>query len=81
VLMSAVLLLMAHYTTSRGSEAADAPRLATTDADWQTYGLMIGFGLSIPIFFVTTRAWALWFLVPVIVAQIRRLLRRRQRAG
>jgi uncharacterized membrane protein len=79
VLMSAALLAMAHYTTSRGLQATDAPPLATTDSDWQTFGLILGFGLSIPVFFVTTKAWALWFLLPVVVALLRRLLYRSRR--
>jgi uncharacterized membrane protein len=73
VLTCAALLSMARYVTSHGLQATDAPSLARTHADWQTYGLMIGFGLSIPIFFVTPYAWALWFFVPLIVGQVRRL--------
>jgi uncharacterized membrane protein len=80
VLISAALLSMAHYVTSRGLQATDAPPLAGTDADWQTYGLMLGFGLSIPAFFVTTYAWALWFLVPLLVRQLRRLQHRSHRS-
>jgi uncharacterized membrane protein len=73
VLTSALLLTMAHYVSSRGLLAAEAPPLGGTDTDWQTYGLMLGFGLSIPVFFATTYAWALWFAVPLLVGQFRRL--------
>jgi hypothetical protein len=33
---------------------------------------MLGFGLSIPVFFVTTYGWVLWFAVPVAVIRLRR---------
>lgn len=81
VLTCAVLLSMAHYVTSHGLQATGASVLAGTHADWQTYGLMIGFGLSIPIFFVTIYAWALWFVVPLSVGQLRRLQLRSHRDG
>jgi len=38
--------------------------------------LMAGFGLSIPLFFVTTRAWPLWLIVPPLAGQVSRLRRR-----
>jgi len=38
---------------------------------------MLGFGLSIPVFFVTPSAWVLWIVVPLLVSQWRRLRRRR----
>ena len=37
------------------------------------------FGLSIPVFFITTNAWLLWFALPVLVGQVRRLRRRNPR--
>ena len=75
VLASAALLAMAHRMMSHHLQAPDAP-LAGSDEDWQSYGLMLGFGLSIPVFFITTYAWLLWVLVPLLVAQARRLQRR-----
>lgn len=68
VLTSAVLLAMAHYVNS-ALRAADARLPAGTDADWQAFGLMLGFALSIPVFFATTYAWALWFIVPLLTGR------------
>ena len=38
--------------------------------------LMAGFGLSIPVFFATANAWLLWFIIPLLAAEVRRLQRR-----
>ena len=43
---------------------------------------MIAFGLSIPLFFVTTGAWILWILSPILGGQLQRQrwqLRRQRR--
>ena len=45
----------------------------------QAFRLMLGFGLSIPVFFATTNAWVLWFLIPLLVESLRRSRRRRER--
>jgi predicted MFS family arabinose efflux permease len=37
---------------------------------------MAGFGVSIPVFFVTTYAWVFWIASPVLGAQLRRQRRR-----
>ena len=34
---------------------------------------MAGFGLSVPLFFVTTSAWLLWVIVPLLAGQVSRL--------
>ena len=36
----------------------------------QSLGLMLGFGLSIPVFFATTYGWVLWFAVPLLVNRL-----------
>jgi len=66
---------MLRHMTARG--LADPPSSVADRMAWQAYGLMIGFGLSIPVFFVMTNAWVLWFAGPVVAGQ----LRRRQRRG
>lgn len=72
VLTSAALFVMvrhvvSHHLEEPGSEARDR-----SASDWRTYGPMLGFGLSIPVFFVTTYGWVLWFAVPVVVIRLRR---------
>lgn len=80
-LSSGLLLVMVHYIKSRKLQPGDAPSLAGTDADWQSYGLLFGFGLSIPVFFITSYAWVSWIAGPVISAQLRRRYKRRRRAA
>ena len=77
VVEAGALLAMVRHMVSAGL-ASGASRSALTSVVRQCYVLMIGFGLSIPLFFVTTYAWVLWIIVPVLVGQIRRL---RHRAG
>jgi uncharacterized membrane protein len=76
VLISAALFAMvrhmiSHHLQEPGTEERDA-----SVSDWRTYGPMLGFGLSIPVFFATTYAWVLWIVVPLLVARLRRLPRR-----
>ena len=33
---------------------------------------ILGFGLSIPVFFITTGGWELWFAIPLLAGQLRR---------
>jgi uncharacterized membrane protein YdbT with pleckstrin-like domain len=40
---------------------------------------MLGFGLSIPLFFVTSYAWVIWIVVPLVAGQLGD--RRRKRGG
>ncbi|MGD0704008.1 MAG: TMEM175 family protein [Trebonia sp.] len=80
VLTSAALFVMvrqmiSHQLAEPGSEARDS-----SASDWRTYGPMLGFGLSIPVFFVTTYAWALWIAVPLLFAR-RFPLQRGKRPG
>jgi hypothetical protein len=44
----------------------------------QSFNLILGFGLSIPLFFVTTNAWILWIVVPLVVSRWRHAHRRRR---
>ena len=77
VLSSAALLLTVHHAASHDLEARDAPSLAETQNDWESYGVMAGFALSIPLFLVTSNAWVIWILAPVLVGQIGDRRRRR----
>ena len=75
VLESAALFAMLAHMISHDL-APGAPRRVVTDIARQSYNLIIGFGLSIPVFFVTTYAWVMWIVVPLFVVQWRRLRRR-----
>jgi uncharacterized membrane protein len=79
VLSSAALLLTVHHVTARGLQASGTPRLTETQNDWESYGVMLGFAVSIPLFFVTSNAWVIWIVVPLVVGQLGD--RRRRRSG
>ncbi len=74
VLQAAALLAMLRHMVSRG-QAPGAPRPVVTSMARQCYVLMAGFGLSVPLFFVTTDAWLLWLIVPLLAGQVSRLRR------
>jgi uncharacterized membrane protein len=75
VLQSALLYAMLRHTIANG--LADPPPSVTDRLTRGAYGVMIGFGLSIPVFFITPAGWVLWFASPVVTG----LLRKRQRRG
>jgi uncharacterized membrane protein len=78
---AAALLAIVRHLASHGLEAEETPGGAGTDAGWQAYGSMLGFGLSIPVFFATTYGWVLWIVMPILVARVDRLRRRRAAVG
>ena len=71
------LVAMTHHMASHDLEAEDAAGRAGADSAWQSYGSMLGFGLSIPVFFATTYGWVLWIVIPFLAARVDRLRRRR----
>jgi uncharacterized membrane protein len=79
VLESGAIFAMLAHMRSHGL-APDAPRQMTAATARQSFNVILGFGLSIPVFFVTTSAWVMWILVPLLVSQWRRH-RRRDRGG
>ena len=77
VLESATLLAMVHHMISGRLQEAETPPRIVTDANWQSAGVMLGFGLSIPVFFATNSGWLLWIVIPLLVGQLhRRQIRR-----
>ena len=80
VLQAGALLAMLRHMVSRG-QAPGAPRPVVTGMARQCYVLMAGFGLSVPLFFVTTDAWLLWVIVPLLAGQVSRLRRRDSRGS
>jgi uncharacterized membrane protein len=68
--------MIAHHLLEPGSESREG-----SDWDWRAYGPMLGFGLSIPVFFVTPYAWVLWIVLPPLVERFRRVARRDQPPG
>ena len=79
LLASVALFAMLQHMISHG-QAPDTPPLTVTNMTWASYGVMLGFGLSIPVFFATTYAWLLWIIIPMLVARLRRLQHRNRRS-
>jgi uncharacterized membrane protein len=77
-LASAVLLMMLRHMITR-HQAPGIPEPVVIDNSWQTYGLLFGFGLSIPVFFVTTYGWVVWVVGPLLVHRLYRLRHGKQR--
>jgi uncharacterized membrane protein len=81
VIESGALLAMLRHMVARG-HLSDAGRASVGGVTRQRYVMMTGFGLSIPFFFVTTYAWLLWIIVPVLAGPLSRLRgRNRRRPG
>jgi uncharacterized membrane protein len=74
VLESSMVYAMLRHLTAR--RLVDAPRRVIDSMTRKSYGLILGFGLSIPVFFVTTYGWLLWIAGPVVVGELRRRQRR-----
>ncbi len=69
---SVIMLLILRHIASRRL-APDGPAPGSTPMAWRSYALALGFGLSVPVFFVTSYAWVLWVVVPLVVRGVRRL--------
>jgi uncharacterized membrane protein len=77
VVSSAALLLIVHNVAAHAEQAPGTPPLADTYNDWASYGAMLGFALSIPIFFLTYNAWLVWIVTPFVVARLASWQRKR----
>jgi len=71
---SALLLLLQRHLVSR-RQAPATPAASAANLTWQSYGQMLGFGLSIPLLFVWKLAWLLWIVVPLVVDRVSRRFR------
>lgn len=69
---------MLRHMTSH-DQAPGIPEPVVIDNTWQSYGLLVGFGLSIPVFFVTTYGWVAWIAGPLLVHRLYRLRHRKRR--
>jgi TMEM175 potassium channel family protein len=78
-LLAAVFLfaMLRHMTAYL--ETTGAARPAVSSMAWQSIDLMLGFGVSIPLLFVTSYAWVLWFAVPAVVIRLRHRARAAER--
>ncbi len=77
LLESAMVYAMLRHLISH--RLADIPPQFAGKQASDAHDLMIGFGLSIPFFFVTTYAWLLWFLIPQLAVRLRQRWNRNRR--
>jgi uncharacterized membrane protein len=77
VLTSLTLVVMVRHLIAHDQLEPDTPPKVVTHQIRQSYGTMMGFGSSIPVFFATRNAWVLWIIVPILYARIRWLVGRR----
>jgi uncharacterized membrane protein len=74
---AAALFAMARHMASHDLGREDASGPAGAESGWESYGTILGFGLSIPVFFATTYGWVLWIVIPFLAARVDQLRRRR----
>jgi hypothetical protein len=74
---SGLMLVMLRHLVARG-QAPGLPSALVTDTTWQAFALVLGFALSVPVFFATTYGWIAWIVVPIAVRQAYRLRHRGQ---
>jgi uncharacterized membrane protein len=72
------LFAMTRHMAAHDLGAREAEGQAVDNSD--LYGTMLGFGLSIPVFFATTYGWVLWIALPALVGRVNRNRRRRRGA-
>jgi uncharacterized membrane protein len=77
VLESGMVYAMLRHMIARG--LADPPRPVVASMTWKYASVILGFGLSIPVFFVVTEGWLLWALGPVLAGLLRRRRHRSHR--
>jgi uncharacterized membrane protein len=77
VLESVALLLMVRRLDSQHFLAPGTPSRVVSSVVGQSWALILGFGLSIPLFFATANAWVLWILGPLLVRRARKIHHRR----
>jgi uncharacterized membrane protein len=77
ILESGMLYAMLRHLVA--SRLADPPRSVTNGMARKSGSVILGFGLSIPVFFVTTDGWLLWLTGPVLAGLLRQRQRRNRR--
>ncbi|SDI91868.1 Protein of unknown function [Frankineae bacterium MT45] len=77
VVASSIFLIMVHHVVSSGLSSDDTPAELFSTQCWGLAGVLIAFGLSIPLFLVLRDAWLVWIVVPIGLGQIRGVRRRR----
>jgi uncharacterized membrane protein len=77
-LVSLTMVAMLRHMIAR-DQVPGMPKRFATETVWQSVALAAGFGLSIPVFFVTTYGWVIWVAVPRLAWRGYRLRHRTDR--
>jgi hypothetical protein len=72
LLDSVLLVAMLRRMATRRMLAGVSPRLLTA-MTWRNLSPGLAFGVSIPVFFVTTYGWVAWFAVPLALHRLHRI--------
>jgi uncharacterized membrane protein len=72
LLDSAIMLAMLRHLVTHRQLAGLKPRVLTA-MTWRNLSPALAFGLSIPVFFITSFGWVTWFVVPAALARLHRL--------
>lgn len=72
VVSNAAILVIARRIVSQRLYRPGVDSARVTAAYWPCYGVIVGFGLSIPVFFATRFGWVLWIVGPVAIARLGR---------
>jgi uncharacterized membrane protein len=67
-----LMLIIVHHLNSRDLAPGTPPQVMIQIVH-QDVALLLGFGLSIPVFFVTKYGWILWFTIPLLIRGRRRI--------
>jgi len=78
ILESAMLYAMLRHLMA--SRLADPPQPVVDGLTRKSSALILGFGLSIPVFFATNDGWLLWIAGPVLAGLLRHRHRRNHRS-
>jgi uncharacterized membrane protein len=80
VLADVALLVMTRRLASYHLRGPGTAPASATVGSRPLYGVILGFGLSIPLFFVTTYGWVLWIAGPLLAGRVHLPSRQREHA-
>ncbi|MFC1418989.1 TMEM175 family protein [Streptacidiphilus sp. N8-3] len=80
-LAATLMLAMVFHMDEQSLQGPDASPTLVPDTRQQCFGVMIGFGASIPVFFATKYGWLLWIATPWLIKGTRALRESRDARG
>ena len=77
VVSNVVIILMLQHAKNRRNIEADS-KGNVSRLQRRCFSFLVGFGLSIPLFFLANYAWIMWIIGPIATHSLIRLRRHRQ---